>query len=203
MAATEVAINTKRLVSHRYALFVSYLGTRYRGSQRVIARDKHGIQDSIQESIEWSLAKFMPTKEARLTASSRTDTGVHALMNCYTLPLMECKIPTEEMKRMANSHLIRRKHDIMYVIQLLVLQTPQKYLILNIQSPHRQLQRINEVLLVPNDFHPRKRALSREYIYRIVVLNNYKDRYFNLTHRPEELFCHLPVTELYKVLPLP
>lgn len=113
MTSLEALKEGKRLMSHRYALFVSYLGTRYKGSQRGIARDKSGVQDSIQEAIEWSLARFLPTQNCRLTASSRTDKGVHALMNCYTLPIMECDCPTEEMKRLANSHLMRKFHDIM------------------------------------------------------------------------------------------
>lgn len=166
------------LCHHRYALFVSYLGSRYKGSQRLIKREDSGIQDTIQEAIEWSLESFLPKQKCRVTACSRTDRGVHALMNCYTLPLMDYQLPTEKIKRLANENLIRKNHDIV----------------------------VNEVLLVPAEFHPRKKASSREYIYRIAVANSdYRhptwkkttwDNQVNLSHL-------LPVTELYKVLPLP
>lgn len=101
------------LCAHRYALFVSYLGTKYNGSQRLIGRDQLGAQDTIQEALECSLQAFLPKIRCRLTASSRTDKGVHALMNCYTLPLMDYIYPTEEMKRLINSNLMRKSHDIM------------------------------------------------------------------------------------------
>lgn len=98
---------------HRYAFFVSYLGTRYNGSQRLVARGKRGNQDTIQEAIEHSLENFMSVKKCRLTAASRTDKGVHALMNCYTLPLKDYEQPTERMKHEMNRILARRNHDIM------------------------------------------------------------------------------------------
>lgn len=100
------------LCTHRYAMFVSYLGTKYLGSQRQIAREDSGIQNTIQEAIEWSLEFFLPLKRCKLTGASRTDRGVHALMNCFTLPLMDFDLPTEKMKRLANHNLMRMHHDI-------------------------------------------------------------------------------------------
>lgn len=115
------------LCKYRYALFVSYMGTKYNGSQRLLARGKKGDQDTIQEAIEASLEEFLPIKRCKLTASSRTDKGVHALMNVYTLPLMDYDTPTEKIRRLANHHLARKKHDIL----------------------------VNDVLLMPAEFHPR------------------------------------------------
>lgn len=100
------------LCKYRYSLFVSYLGTKYHGSQRQCSRKQEGVQDTIQEALEWSLEQLIPKKMARITASSRTDSGVHALMNCYTLPLMDHDYPTERIKRVANTHLVKKLHDI-------------------------------------------------------------------------------------------
>lgn len=101
------------LCTHRYAMFVSYIGSRYNGSQRLISRDKESNQGTIQEALEWSLETFLPKRGCILTASSRTDKGVHALMNCFTVPLIDFSLSTESMKRQANLNLMRKHHDIM------------------------------------------------------------------------------------------
>lgn len=102
------------LCTHRYTLLVSYIGSRYHGSQRLIKRGAIlGSQDTIQEALEASLESVFPKDKCRCTAGSRTDRGVHSLMSCYTLPLMDFSIPTEKIKRLANASLVRQKHDIM------------------------------------------------------------------------------------------
>lgn len=104
--------NVASLVSHRYAIFVSYLGTRYNGSQRLRARGEFGVDATIQEALETACEGFFPRKRCKLTAASRTDKGVHALRNCFTFPLMEANLPTEKLKLLANENLIKDKHDI-------------------------------------------------------------------------------------------
>lgn len=163
------------LCKHRYALFVSYLGSRYNGSQRQVSRDRISDHDTVQEALEWSFESFLPKKYCRLTSSSRTDKGVHALMNCYTLPLQDYSLPTEKLKNLANTNLIRKNHDII----------------------------IKDVILAPAEFHPRKSVISREYIYRIAILNDTRTSYIAKRHSPLEMIHRLPVTELYRVLPLP
>lgn len=162
------------LCTHRYALFVSYLGTKYNGSQRLTKRDEDTSQNTVQEAIESSLESFLPKHRCRITASSRTDKGVHALLNCYTLPLMDFGLSTEKLKIRANNNLMQRNHDIM----------------------------IKEVLLVPNNFHPRSCAIGREYVYRISVLNNSRLSSVYKTYCPRELNHLLPITEVYRTLPL-
>lgn len=98
---------------YRYALFVSYLGHRYRGSQRLVSRSETNEQETVQEALEWSLESFLRKDRCRTTASSRTDKGVHALMNVYTLPLMDYELPTEKLKQQANFNLMRKQHDVM------------------------------------------------------------------------------------------
>lgn len=91
---------------------VSYLGSKYLGSQRQVARDKVSTQSTVQEAIEWSLETFLPKKRCKITSSSRTDRGVHAHMNCFSLPLMDFEMPTEYMKRKVNETLAGDYHDI-------------------------------------------------------------------------------------------
>lgn len=163
------------LCKYRYALFVSYFGTRYNGSQRLILRGSTGNQDTIQEAIEAGLQNFMPVKRCKLTAASRTDKGVHAHMNTFTLPLMDYGMPTEVLKTRLNKHLFKHKHDIL----------------------------VNEAVLTPADFHPRRFTTSREYIYRIAVPDRHKTSRFTLGHRCHDLLGLLPLNELHRVLPIP
>lgn len=163
------------LCTHRYALFVSYLGTKYLGSQRLTNREDSTSEQTVQEALEWSLERFLPKKRCRITGSSRTDRGVHAFVNCFTLPLMDFKLSTEKFKSNANELLYSRGHDIL----------------------------IKEVLLVPADFHPRSSATGREYIYRIAVLDRHRVSNVNIHRFSEGLNHFLPITELYKILPVP
>lgn len=94
-------------------MMVSYLGSKYMGSQRLTNREEPSNQNTVQEALEYSLESFLPKKRCKLTASSRTDRGVHALMNCYTLPLMDFEMPTEYVKKTMNRNLIKNLHDIM------------------------------------------------------------------------------------------
>lgn len=163
------------LCKYRYALFVSYLGTKYYGSQRLIARGASGQQDTIQEALETGLEGFLPVNRCRLTTASRTDKGVHAFMNVWTLPLMDYGLPTETLKSRLNRFLALKKHDIL----------------------------VNEVVLVPASFHPRTNVVSREYIYRFAVPSKHKEKSFYLSANYHDYMGLLPVTELYKVLPVP
>lgn len=163
------------LCKYRYALFVSYYGTRYNGSQRLIARGSTGEQDTIQEALEVALENFLPEKRCRLTAASRTDKGVHALINVWTLPLMDYGLPTETVKSRVNKNLALKKHDIL----------------------------VNEVVLVPASFHPRNCVASREYIYRIAVPGKYKDKCIQSRKSYQDYLGDLPLSELYRVLPVP
>ena len=105
--------STLPLCPHRYALFVSYLGARYNGSQRLIGRGESSDEKTIQEAIECALENVFPKKRCKLTAGSRIDKGVHALMNCFSLPLMDFSISTEKLKRVTNLQLQQKIQDIM------------------------------------------------------------------------------------------
>lgn len=97
---------------YRYILTVSYLGTKYYGSQRLSARGKTDGPPTIQEALESSLESFFPARKCVLTSASRTDKGVHALMNVFTISLMNFDTPTSKMKTIMNKALLRKQHDI-------------------------------------------------------------------------------------------
>lgn len=100
------------LCTHRYLLMVSYIGTRYQGSQRLANRNVHEDHGTIQGALETALEGSFPKNRCCLTAASRTDKGVHAMTNCYTLPLMDFSMPTNKIRRLTNELLFKRQHDI-------------------------------------------------------------------------------------------
>lgn len=185
------------LCTHRYLMMVSYLGSKYNGSQRLTGRDEECTQNTVQEALEWSLEKFMPKKRCRITTSSRTDRGVHALMSCYTLPLMDFDTPTERIRKSLNYHLIKNRHDITWVIDESPNLRPLQSILTPVY-PHS----VNDVVLVPAEFHPRKCAVGREYIYRIAVFDDPKFSHMCKKHHPQDILHLLPITEIYRLLPL-
>lgn len=172
--ATAVTANLPHC-THRYVLFASYLGSKYHGLQRQVERDSWGQQDTVQEALEWSLRDSFIESKCRLTFSSRTDSGVHALVNCFSLPLMDFSKTTEQVMRSANNRLRDNQHDIV----------------------------IRDVILTQSDFHPRKNATSREYIYKIAVLNDWKLLKQGKRTFGKHMLHLVPTTDLYRVTPVP
>lgn len=110
-------------------LEICYDGTEYFGWQ--LQPDKI----TIQEVIEYKLLKLYGDRQIRLTGSSRTDTGVHALgfAACYEAP-DKPDIPLEKVK-----------------------------LVLNAKLPGAI--KIKQVKYVPDEFHPRYDAKGKAYTY--------------------------------------
>lgn len=84
----------------KFKLTIAYDGTAYQGWQW----QKNGT--GVQELIEAALAKLFPS-QPRLTSSSRTDTGVHALGMVVHLevPRAEFKMPERQLALAINSGL--------------------------------------------------------------------------------------------------
>lgn len=84
----------------KFKLTIAYDGTAYQGWQW----QKTGT--GVQELIEAALAKIFPSKP-RLTSSSRTDTGVHALgmVVHMEVPRAEFKMPDRQLALAINSGL--------------------------------------------------------------------------------------------------
>jgi len=61
---------------------------------------------------------------------------------------------------------------------------------------------VREVVLVPAGFHPRFNIDSREYIYRLAVLRNAASFKPIEPKNASDLISYLPITDLYRVLPL-
>lgn len=61
---------------------------------------------------------------------------------------------------------------------------------------------MNDIALVPAEFHPQKDAVGREYIFRIAVFDDPKYQDLCQKHHPTHIMNLLPITELYRVLPL-
>ncbi|KAK0085542.1 hypothetical protein PV325_004946 [Microctonus aethiopoides] len=74
----------------RYLIFMSYIGTRYRGAAKQINNNRLLDLDSIQGALEAALrSAFYPTSKIPpiVAISSRTDAGVHAFCNTAQVEL--------------------------------------------------------------------------------------------------------------------
>ncbi len=115
----------------RLRLTLAYDGARYQGWQT----QKTG--QGVQEVVEQALRRLFPGVGA-LHASSRTDTGVHALglVAHVDVPVMEWRMPARKLVLALNAHL---PEDI----------------------------RIMSASRAPADFHARFQAIEKEYRYAI------------------------------------
>lgn len=113
----------------RVFLEISYDGTNYFGWQ--LQPDKI----TVQEVIEDNLVKLYDDRHIRLTGSSRTDTGVHAMgfAACYDAPEKPA-IPLDKVKLVLNSRL------------------PDAI-------------KIRQIKIVPDEFHARYDAKGKAYTY--------------------------------------
>ncbi|XP_037354755.1 tRNA pseudouridine synthase-like 1 [Talpa occidentalis] len=126
----------------RYLVFFQYVGTAFsgvaavRGAQRAVAV---GVQNFLEEAAE-RLGSVVPVK---VTVSSRTDAGVHALSNAAHLDVQRRPgrppFSPEALARALNTHLT---HPAIRVLQ---------------------------AFRVPSDFHARYAATSRSYLYRLAT----------------------------------
>ncbi|VDP00017.1 unnamed protein product [Soboliphyme baturini] len=158
----------------RYLLFFSYIGTRFSGVQvqpntftvqgvlevRMIAYAKY-LRISINQpgilhlaaSVLSFVVKANDDKALRLKISSRTDTGVHALINTAVvdLPPTASFINSDNRLCSENPPLIVAKAN---------------SLLSRISVPVRLIG----CRIVSDGFCPRRHAVSRHYLYRLAVL---------------------------------
>lgn len=81
----------------RYLIRFSYDGTSYNGFQKQKS-DKNTVQGKIEEALKY----INNGKDTKLTASGRTDKGVHALDQCAHVDI-DVKITPYKLKRALNS----------------------------------------------------------------------------------------------------
>src|SRR4051812_16248935 len=90
----------------KYAMAISYRGTRYCGWQRQSGSAAEG-DPSIQGEIEAGLMKMTSEEQISLVGSGRTDSGVHAVGQIAHFVLKRKEWDTETLKRGMNSILSR------------------------------------------------------------------------------------------------
>lgn len=149
----------------RYLIKINYVGTLYRGSQKLIEFPNGTVQDVIEKALQTLHTSDIPCT----TFASRTDKGVHALMNTLHVDL-EHKTPGEVFQphfitKSLNLYLRKNDHEIV------VMKTS----------------------VVPDVFHARRSAKWRSYIYRLAVIKPEVDANYLKRNSCEEF---LPVTEV-------
>ncbi|XP_011297296.1 tRNA pseudouridine synthase-like 1 [Fopius arisanus] len=131
----------------RYLIYLSYIGTRYRGAAKQIGCERLMDIDTIQGALETCLyANIQPRsiKKPVVYTSSRTDAGVHALNSTAHVDLEHPEgtiYDTERIIRKSNLYFARCGHEI----------------------------RLTKILPVTDEFNARRSARSREYLYRFGI----------------------------------
>ncbi|NXM76256.1 PUSL1 protein, partial [Serilophus lunatus] len=124
----------------RYLVFFQYFGTRYSG---VMETKSDQALIGVQNYLEKAAEKLGASVPVRFHISSRTDSGVHALCNSAHLDIQRAPgkphFTGQQLTHSLNCHL-----------------RPEP---ISILSAHR----------VASTFHARLQALSRTYIYRLLV----------------------------------
>ncbi|XP_066190241.1 tRNA pseudouridine synthase-like 1 isoform X2 [Sylvia atricapilla] len=124
----------------RYLVFFQYFGTRYSG---VMETKSDQALVGVQNYLEEAAQKLKPSAPIKFHISSRTDTGVHALANAAHVDIQRApgKAPftAQQLVQGLNYHL-----------------RPEPIRILSAQR-------------VPGTFHARFCALSRTYVYRLLL----------------------------------
>ncbi|XP_014465587.2 tRNA pseudouridine synthase-like 1 isoform X2 [Alligator mississippiensis] len=124
----------------RYLVLFQYRGTRYSGVVRTVADQSWlGVQNYLEQAAQ-SLKPLVPIK---FCISSRTDAGVHALCNSAHVDIQRWagKPPFPGSVLVSSLNRCLKSEEI----------------------------RILSACQVPDDFHARFSALSRTYIYRLVM----------------------------------
>ncbi|XP_075969154.1 tRNA pseudouridine synthase-like 1 [Anticarsia gemmatalis] len=131
----------------RYLMFFSYIGTPFRSSEKIWLKETKNYADpeSVQGIIEIALQKLRSLNYPKLTLSSRTDGGVHALN--------------------ASAHVDLEKYGQNIYHTSHVTYTLNKYFFKTGTSIF-----VRQCIRVPDHFNARYNALGRTYLYRLAVL---------------------------------
>ncbi|XP_076288441.1 tRNA pseudouridine synthase-like 1 [Lasioglossum baleicum] len=132
----------------RYFIKFSYIGTHYRGLQKNGIISDYVIHDvdTVQGALECAFSTLIPKYKVypRITTSSRTDVGVHAFCNAAHIDLhnkYDCLHNPSFVLHQVNRYLMKCHHDI----------------------------KLLECIPVTKDFHARRLAKLRKYIYRFMI----------------------------------
>jgi len=146
----------------RYFLQFNYLGSRFFGVQKQLlrqkienlsepeisamyAKDETTVQGALESAV-WNT--FKPPNPVKINVSSRTDTGVHALINTAHVDLGPRSdggyVAPRELTKAVNAWMMKKDFDI----------------------------RLRKTLAVPPEFNSRYNVSSRSYLYKLAVIPN-------------------------------
>ncbi|XP_018578535.1 tRNA pseudouridine synthase-like 1 isoform X2 [Anoplophora glabripennis] len=131
---------------YRYLLHIAYIGKPFRGAQRQVKGTFPRADDplTVQGRLEMALKRLKPSNEPIVNMSSRTDSGVHAINGTCHVDLL-------------------RKNETVYEPRSITL-------CLNRYFKKQEVPiRIIKTHIVPQTFHSRHNAISRTYLYRMVI----------------------------------
>ncbi|XP_047021567.1 tRNA pseudouridine synthase-like 1 [Helicoverpa zea] len=130
----------------RYLTFFSYIGTRFRSSEKIWLKEGRNYPDleSIQGLMEFALLRLKSMNYPSLTLSSRTDGGVHALNTSAHF----------DLERFGSS--IYNTENITYTLNKFFYQ-------------HNYSIFVKKCIRVHDNFHARHQAIGRTYLYRLAV----------------------------------
>ncbi|CAG9760000.1 unnamed protein product [Ceutorhynchus assimilis] len=143
----------------RYLVHLAYIGTPFRGSQRQIKGGTPRQHDptTIQGMMEMGLQYLNPISDTIVFMASRTDAGVHALNTTCHFDLHR---PVES-----------------------VYEPNQLTYRLNKFMAYKEVPiRILDTKLVPDDFHCRQNAVSRTYLYRLIIGRHDQEKLNSCSH---------------------
>lgn len=137
----------------RYLIKFSYDGTNYSGFQ------KQKNLSTIEEKMEEALTKINNGKKTTITATGRTDKGVHALSQ-YGHVDIDVNITEKKLKRAMNSNL----PDDIYVIET-------KEVASDFHARYNVKSKTYKYLINTKEYNPLKRNYEFQYNYPLNVSN--------------------------------
>lgn len=163
----------------RYFFRISYIGTKYRGTQKIVEFPN----DTIQGVVESGLHLLNPANVPLTHFASRTDKGVHALMNTFHVDLEHRKqgevYQPNIVKKVLNTFLQENNHEIL----------------------------VQNCIAVPQSFHSRFHVKWRSYRYRLAVLKPQTGVTYSSTKEQIEKYflCeeYLPISEVNRCHAVP
>lgn len=126
----------------RIQIVFTYMGTNYHGWQR-----QKDIRDTVQEVFENTLTRFV-SRKTTITASGRTDTGVHARVQ-----VAHADVPKEFVERMLKANQIKNLNHTDRFVHGLNSILPKNIRVLTIKPM--------------SDFHAQNQVKRKTYVYFI------------------------------------
>ena len=151
---------TSSVIKHynRYLIGIRYDGNKYYGWDS----NDDTLYPSVSERLKFALNKFLGENSyISFQVSSRTDSGVHAIRNCFHVDI--CMKANKSSNRLQTNTDIHSNTELLSYSTLTIKSALNQYLYKQNESIY-----ITDVSEKPYDFNARLDATSRTYIYRII-----------------------------------